>query len=122
MTKLDAALLKLEGALDQTVDPRVRTLIDIAQQAIEEAKQVMVRRPHMQDCDGIACLKAINKRPNSSPAQLPGTLPSVLLTHLWQCPPVVLPSASGPHDAHEQIPDNHDVDTKRHKLQSGHFV
>jgi hypothetical protein len=41
MTKLDAALLKLEGALDYTVDPQVRTLIDIAQQAIEAAKQVM---------------------------------------------------------------------------------
>ncbi len=34
MTKLDAALLKLEGALDYTIDPRVRTLIDIAQQAM----------------------------------------------------------------------------------------
>jgi hypothetical protein len=44
MTKLDAALLKLEGALDQTVDPRVRTLIDVAQQAIEGAKQVMEER------------------------------------------------------------------------------
>ena len=44
MTKLDAALLKLEGALDQTVDPRVRTLIDVAQQAIEGAKQVMDER------------------------------------------------------------------------------
>jgi hypothetical protein len=41
MTKLDAALLKLEGALDYTVDPQVRTLIDIAQQAIEAAKKVM---------------------------------------------------------------------------------
>jgi hypothetical protein len=41
MTKLDAALLKLEGALDYTVDPRVRTLIDIAQQAIEAAKHVI---------------------------------------------------------------------------------
>jgi hypothetical protein len=40
MTKLDAALLKLEGALDYTVDPRVRTLIDIAQEAIQAAKQV----------------------------------------------------------------------------------
>jgi hypothetical protein len=38
MTKLDAALLKLEGALDYTVDPQVRTLIDIA---IEAAKHVM---------------------------------------------------------------------------------
>ena len=41
MTKLDAALLKLEGALDYTVEPQVRTLIDIAQQAIEAAKHVM---------------------------------------------------------------------------------
>ena len=41
MTKLDAALLKLEGALDYTVDPQVRMLIDIAQQAIEAAKHVM---------------------------------------------------------------------------------
>jgi hypothetical protein len=41
MTKLDAALLKLEGALDYTIDPQVRTLIDIAQQAIEAAKHVM---------------------------------------------------------------------------------
>jgi len=45
MTKLDAALLKLEGALDYTVDPRVRTLIDIAQQAIEAAKQVIEETP-----------------------------------------------------------------------------
>jgi hypothetical protein len=42
MTKLDAALLKLEGALDETVDPKVRTLIDEAQQAIQAAKQVMI--------------------------------------------------------------------------------
>ena len=41
MTKLDAALLKLEGALDYTIDPRVRTLIDVAQQAIEAAKHLM---------------------------------------------------------------------------------
>ena len=41
MTKLDAALLKLEGALDYTADPQVRTLIDEAQQAIEAAKRVM---------------------------------------------------------------------------------
>jgi hypothetical protein len=45
MTKLDAALLKLEGALDYTIDPRVRTLIDVAQQAIEKAKQVMEETP-----------------------------------------------------------------------------
>jgi len=41
MTKLDAALLKLEGALDQTTEIRVRTLIDVPQQAIEEAQQVI---------------------------------------------------------------------------------
>jgi hypothetical protein len=41
MTKLDAALLKLEGALDYTVDPHVRAWIDVAQQAIEAAKEVM---------------------------------------------------------------------------------
>ena len=45
MGKLDAALLKLEGALDYTIDPRVRTLIDVAQQAIEAAKQVMAATP-----------------------------------------------------------------------------
>jgi hypothetical protein len=45
MTKLDAALLKLEGALDYTVDPHVRALIDIAQQAIEAAKQMMAETP-----------------------------------------------------------------------------
>ena len=45
MTKLDAALLKLEGALDYTTDPRVRTLIDAAQQAIEAAKHVMAATP-----------------------------------------------------------------------------
>ncbi len=45
MTKLDAALLKLEGALDYTVDPHVRTLIDVAQQAIEGAKRVMAETP-----------------------------------------------------------------------------
>jgi len=45
MTKLDAALLKLEGALDQTIDPRVRTLIDVAQQAIEAAMQVIEETP-----------------------------------------------------------------------------
>jgi hypothetical protein len=31
MTKLDAALLNLEGALNYTVDSHVRTLINIAQ-------------------------------------------------------------------------------------------
>jgi len=41
MTKLDAALLKLGVALDYTVDPQVRKLIDIAQQSIEVAKHVM---------------------------------------------------------------------------------
>ena len=56
MTKLDAALLKLEGALDQTIDSRVRTLIDVAQQAIEAAKQVMEERPLTPECDRIACL------------------------------------------------------------------
>jgi hypothetical protein len=45
MTKLDAALLKLEGALDYTIDPRVRTLIDVAQQAIEAAKHLMEETP-----------------------------------------------------------------------------
>jgi len=49
MTKLDAALLKLEGALDQTIDPRVRTLIDVAQQAIEAAMQVMEDTPQEVD-------------------------------------------------------------------------
>ena len=49
MTKLDAALLKLEGALDQTIDPRVRTLIDVAQQAIEAAMQVMEETPQKVD-------------------------------------------------------------------------
>ncbi len=56
MTKLDAALLKLEGALDQTIDPRVRTLIDVAQQAIEVAKYVMKETPYTQEGDRIACL------------------------------------------------------------------
>lgn len=45
MTKLDAALLKLEGALDQTTNPRVRTLIDVAQQAIEAAQHVREETP-----------------------------------------------------------------------------
>lgn len=53
MTKLDAALLKLEGALDYTIDPRVRTLIDIAQQAIEAAKHVM---DETREGDRITCL------------------------------------------------------------------
>lgn len=57
MTKLDAALLKLEGALDYTVDSHIRTLIDVAQQAIEEAKQVMAQRPHVEHCNGIARLE-----------------------------------------------------------------
>ena len=56
MTKLDAALLKLEGALDYTVDPHVRAWIDIAQQAIEAAKQVMAERPHPPEKEGTACL------------------------------------------------------------------
>ena len=55
MTKLDAALLKLEGALDYTVDPHVRTLIDIAQQAIERAKLVMAETPHTQESNRTAC-------------------------------------------------------------------
>ena len=45
MTKLDAALLKLEGALDYTTDPRIRSLIDVAQQAIETAKLLMSEMP-----------------------------------------------------------------------------
>jgi hypothetical protein len=49
MSKLDAALLKLEGALDQTIDPRVRTLIDVAQRAIEAAKQMMEETPQELD-------------------------------------------------------------------------
>jgi hypothetical protein len=49
MTKLDAALLKLEGALDYTVDPQVRTLIDIAQQAIEAAKQVIEKASPIEE-------------------------------------------------------------------------
>ena len=56
MTKLDAALLKLEGALDYTVDPHVRALIDIAQQAIEAAKQVMTETPHPLESEKTACL------------------------------------------------------------------
>ena len=46
MTQLEAALLKLEGALDYTVDPHVRALIDITQQAIEKAKEVMAETRH----------------------------------------------------------------------------
>ena len=62
MTKLDAALLKLEGALDYTTDPRVRTLIDVAQQAIEGAKHLMEQTPdpHLSGCmeegEVIGCL------------------------------------------------------------------
>ena len=44
MTKLDAALLKMEGALDYTTDPQVRSLIDVAQQAIEDAKRLLEER------------------------------------------------------------------------------
>ena len=54
MFKLDAALLKLEGALDYTVDPHVRMWIDIAQQAIEAAKRRMNEMP--QKSEEIACL------------------------------------------------------------------
>ena len=36
MTKLDVALLKLEGALDDNRDRRVRSAIDVAHQAIDE--------------------------------------------------------------------------------------
>lgn len=62
MTKLDAALLKLEGALDYTTDPRVRTLIDVAQQAIEGAKHLMEQTSNthlpgsIQEGEVIACL------------------------------------------------------------------
>jgi len=56
MTKLDAALLKLEGALDYTVDPHVRALIDIAQQAIEAAKQVMAETPPTVESEKTVCL------------------------------------------------------------------
>ena len=56
MTKLDAVLFKLEDALDQTIDPRVRTLIDIAQHAIESARYAMMETPHRQGGDRIACL------------------------------------------------------------------
>jgi hypothetical protein len=40
MTKLDAALLKLEGALNETADPKVRTLIDEAQQDMSQILQI----------------------------------------------------------------------------------
>ena len=53
MTKLDAALLKLEGALDYTIDPRVRTLIDVAQQAIEAAKHLMEETPQEVGTHGV---------------------------------------------------------------------
>jgi hypothetical protein len=56
MTKLDAALLKLEGALDYTVDPDVRILIDIAQQAIERAKQVVAERSQRLERERTVCL------------------------------------------------------------------
>ncbi len=55
MTKLDAALLKLEGALDYTIDPHVRALIDIAQQAIEAAKQVIAEKPRSLDSEKAVC-------------------------------------------------------------------
>ena len=56
MTKLEAALLKLEGALDYTVDPHVHSLIDIAQQAIAQAKEMMAETPHSQDSAKTVCL------------------------------------------------------------------
>jgi hypothetical protein len=56
MTKLDAALLKLEGALDYTSDPRVRTLIDVAQQAIEGAKQLMAAAHHPRESERTVCV------------------------------------------------------------------
>ena len=56
MTKLDAALLKLEGALDYTVDPHVRALIDIAQQAIAKAREVMAETPHPLESAKPVCL------------------------------------------------------------------
>ena len=49
MTKLEAALLKLEGALDYTVDPHVRALIDIAQQAM------MAETPHSLESEKTVC-------------------------------------------------------------------
>ncbi len=55
MTKLDAALLKLEGALDYTIDPRVRTLIDDAQQAIEAAKRLSEKEPQKVE-EEITCI------------------------------------------------------------------
>ena len=60
MTKLDAALLKLEGALDYTVDPHVRALIDIAQQAIGAAKQVMAETPHSLESGKTVCLGKVS--------------------------------------------------------------
>ena len=56
MTKLDAALLKLEGALDYTIDPQVRTLIDVAQQAIEAAKHLMEQTPQDLDEAKVVCI------------------------------------------------------------------
>jgi hypothetical protein len=55
ITKLDAALLKLEGALDYTTDPQVRALIDVAQQAIEDAKRLMEERPQEVE-KKVACM------------------------------------------------------------------
>ena len=60
MTKLDAALLKLEGALDYTIDPRVRTLIDVAQQAIETAKQLMKETPQEIN-ETVACINGYER-------------------------------------------------------------
>ncbi len=57
MTKLDAALLKLEGALDYTIDPRVRTLIDVAQQAIETANHLMEEPPQEGEGTNVACIE-----------------------------------------------------------------
>lgn len=54
MIKLEAALLKLEGALDYTTDPQVRSLIDNAQQAIEAAKRVMEQNPQEVCEDSLA--------------------------------------------------------------------
>jgi hypothetical protein len=56
MTQLDAALLKLEGALDYTIDPRVRTLIDVAQQAIDTARHLMEEMPQELEGTPVACM------------------------------------------------------------------
>ncbi|MEO7862330.1 MAG: hypothetical protein ABIU05_18235 [Nitrospirales bacterium] len=66
MTKLDAALLKLEGALDQTIDPRVRALIDVAQQAIEAAKYVIMETPHRQKGERMLVWDDIHGQPDRS--------------------------------------------------------